>query len=84
MAKEWENIYLKIAPTLIHFGISGVQLSLAPFQKTDNAVLSNIFLDDENKLWVFLNKKMDYFELRTIAKSFSCDTLEEMCKQSSG
>ena len=45
-----ENIYLKIAPTLIHFGISGVQLSLAPFQKTDNAVLSNIFLDDENKL----------------------------------
>ena len=44
------NIYLKTAPTLIHFGISGVKLSLAPFQKTDNAVLSNIFLDDENKL----------------------------------
>ena len=53
MTEEWENIYLKTAPTLIHFGISSVQLNLAPFQRTDNAVLSNIFLDDEKRMLVY-------------------------------
>ena len=53
MTEEWENIYLKTVPTLIHFGISSVQLSLAPFQRIDNAVLSNIFLDDEKRMLVY-------------------------------